>query len=243
MHVSGVKIVHGRGWGHMPMPGGLDKITMIAGALLVLSLNSTLTRDNMLVSWTWLHPHFLLNGLLDVHIYVCNYMAVGPGGWNDLDFIMTGGQVQCTRIYIFIHTHSRMNGSKLNIICTMYKHACCFVGCPLNGFWYIIILQCFIFLAKIRCVHASLAFSTYTCICCTCTCISLCLVMSSLWTVNCVYLFQGCPNGSKLEHCPGQTDAEYRTEFSIWSITASNLLVATDIRNMTDIMKEVSRYF
>ena len=43
-----------------------------------------------------------------------------------------------------------------------------------------------------------------------------------------------------MEHCPGQTDAEYRTEFSIWSITASNLIVATDIRNMTDIMKEVS---
>ena len=54
-----------------------------------------------------------------------------------------------------------------------------------------------------------------------------------------MYLFQGCSNGSAMEHCPGQTDAEYRTEFSIWSITASNLIVATDIRNMTDIMKEV----
>jgi alpha-galactosidase len=50
---------------------------------------------------------------------------------------------------------------------------------------------------------------------------------------------QGCPSGRPLEHCPGQTDAEYRTEFSIWSITASNLLVSTDIRNMTDIMKQV----
>lgn len=179
------------------------------------------------------------NGMVYL-MYTSMYMAVGPGGWNDLDFIMTGGQVQCTRIYIFIHTHSRMNGSKLNIICTMYKHACCF--CWMSFKW-VLIYHHPIFLAKMRCVHASLAFSTYTCICCTCTCISLCLVMSSLWTVNRVYLFQGCPNGSKLEHCPGQTDAEYRTEFSIWSITASNLLVATDIRNMTDIMKEVSRYF
>ena len=50
---------------------------------------------------------------------------------------------------------------------------------------------------------------------------------------------QGCKNGRVMEHCPGQTDAEYRTEFSLWSIAASNLLVATDIRNMTDIMKQV----
>jgi alpha-galactosidase len=50
---------------------------------------------------------------------------------------------------------------------------------------------------------------------------------------------QGCINGHRMEHCPGQTDAEYRTEFSIWSIAASNLLVATDIRNMTDIMKQI----
>lgn len=42
-----------------------------------------------------------------------------------------------------------------------------------------------------------------------------------------------------MEHCPGQTDAEYRTEFSIWSIAGSNLIVSTDIRNMTDIMKQV----
>lgn len=41
-------------------------------------------------------------------------------------------------------------------------------------------------------------------------------------------------------HCPGQTDLEYQTEFSIWVITASPLIVASDIRNMTDIMKKVS---
>ena len=52
---------------------------------------------------------------------------------------------------------------------------------------------------------------------------------------------QGCINGTAMEHCPGQTDAEYRTEFSMWSIAASSLIVATDIRNMTDIMKEVER--
>jgi len=45
-----------------------------------------------------------------------------------------------------------------------------------------------------------------------------------------------------MEHCPGQTDTEYRTEFSMWSIAGSSLIVATDIRNMTDIMKEVWSY-
>lgn len=40
-------------------------------------------------------------------------------------------------------------------------------------------------------------------------------------------------------HCPEQTDTEYRTEFSLWSLGASSLIVATDVRNMTDIMKEV----
>jgi len=41
------------------------------------------------------------------------------------------------------------------------------------------------------------------------------------------------------KHCPGQTDAEYRTEFSFWSLLNSGLIVATDIRIMTPIMKEV----
>ena len=35
------------------------------------------------------------------------------------------------------------------------------------------------------------------------------------------------------------TDTEYRTEFAMWCIMGSSLIVATDIRNMTDIMKEV----
>lgn len=40
-------------------------------------------------------------------------------------------------------------------------------------------------------------------------------------------------------HCPKMTDTEYITEFSMWSIIASPLIVATDVRNMTDIMKTV----
>ena len=51
---------------------------------------------------------------------------------------------------------------------------------------------------------------------------------------------QGCSDYKPLEHCPGQTDVEYRTEFSMWCIIGSSLIVATDIRNMTDIMKEVN---
>ena len=50
---------------------------------------------------------------------------------------------------------------------------------------------------------------------------------------------EGCADNKPLEHCPGQTDTEYRTEFSMWCIMGSSLLIATDIRNMTDIMKEV----
>ncbi len=50
---------------------------------------------------------------------------------------------------------------------------------------------------------------------------------------------QGCDDGEPLKHCPGMTNTEYRTEFSLWCIMGSSLLVATDIRNMTDIMKEV----
>lgn len=37
-------------------------------------------------------------------------------------------------------------------------------------------------------------------------------------------------------HCPGQTNNEYLTEISLWTLNQSPLLVATDIRNMTSIM-------
>eukprot|EP00035_Acanthoeca_spectabilis_P031271 m.13360 g.13360 ORF g.13360 m.13360 type:complete len:168 (+) comp4650_c0_seq1:939-1442(+) len=41
------------------------------------------------------------------------------------------------------------------------------------------------------------------------------------------------------EHCPGQTDAEYRTQFAAYVIAASPLIIGTDIRNMTTIMKSI----
>ena len=50
---------------------------------------------------------------------------------------------------------------------------------------------------------------------------------------------EGCANKTPLVHCPGQTDIEYRTEFTMWCMMASSLIVSTDIRNMTNIMKEV----
>jgi alpha-galactosidase len=46
---------------------------------------------------------------------------------------------------------------------------------------------------------------------------------------------EGC---STDRHCPGQTDAEYRTSFAIWSITQSPLIVDTDVRQLTPIMSE-----
>jgi len=49
---------------------------------------------------------------------------------------------------------------------------------------------------------------------------------------------QACTN-DPFKHCPGQTDVEYRTEFSFWSLLNSGLIVATDIRIMTPIIKEV----
>jgi len=39
--------------------------------------------------------------------------------------------------------------------------------------------------------------------------------------------------------CPGQTDTEYKTEFSLWSIASAPLIVATDLRNLTSLQREV----
>jgi len=47
----------------------------------------------------------------------------------------------------------------------------------------------------------------------------------------------GC-NVNETLHCPRSTDTEYRTAFASWVIAASPLIVATDIRNMTAVMKE-----
>ena len=43
----------------------------------------------------------------------------------------------------------------------------------------------------------------------------------------------GCVPASKGPHCPGQTDDEYKTNFVLWALTQSPMLVATDVRNLT----------
>ncbi len=35
------------------------------------------------------------------------------------------------------------------------------------------------------------------------------------------------------------SDTEYRSEYTMWTIISSSLLVATDVRNITDIMKDI----
>jgi len=52
---------------------------------------------------------------------------------------------------------------------------------------------------------------------------------------------EGCKGQSPDEtlHCPGQTNNEYRTEFSVYAITGSPILIGTDIRNFTAIMKSL----
>jgi alpha-galactosidase len=55
---------------------------------------------------------------------------------------------------------------------------------------------------------------------------------------------QGCRqvrpySNNDTTHCPGMTDDEYITEFSLWNIMQSPLIVSTDIRNMTAIMNRV----
>jgi len=52
---------------------------------------------------------------------------------------------------------------------------------------------------------------------------------------------QGCApyvEGEQGVHCPQQTDDMYRTEFAVWSITQSPLVVSTDVRNLTTVMTE-----
>merc|ERR1719498_469413 len=41
------------------------------------------------------------------------------------------------------------------------------------------------------------------------------------------------------KHCPGQSDVEYRTEASLWAVVSSPMMIGTDIRLMTPIMKEL----
>jgi alpha-galactosidase len=49
----------------------------------------------------------------------------------------------------------------------------------------------------------------------------------------------GVCNFTTPAHCPGMSDAEYRTEASLYTVVSSPLMVGTDIRLMTPIMKEL----
>lgn len=49
---------------------------------------------------------------------------------------------------------------------------------------------------------------------------------------------QAC-NDTDPHGCAGQTDVEYRTEFTFWALAGSPLLLATDPRALTPIMREV----
>jgi alpha-galactosidase len=40
-------------------------------------------------------------------------------------------------------------------------------------------------------------------------------------------------------HCPGQTDAEYTSAFAMWALTQSPIVVATDVRRLGGVMKEL----
>ncbi len=51
---------------------------------------------------------------------------------------------------------------------------------------------------------------------------------------------QGCGNHSAPgERCPGQTDREYTTSFSIWSLFSGQLVFATDPRNMSALQRKL----
>jgi hypothetical protein len=49
---------------------------------------------------------------------------------------------------------------------------------------------------------------------------------------------QGCAGGGGA-HCAGQSDDEYRTEAALWAIFQSPLVVATDVRAFTPIMRSI----
>lgn len=50
---------------------------------------------------------------------------------------------------------------------------------------------------------------------------------------------QGCPDNVTGHRCPGQSDQDYRTELSMWSIVGSPLIFATDPRNMSALQAQV----
>ena len=57
------------------------------------------------------------------------------------------------------------------------------------------------------------------------------------WAYN-DFLMTGGAGCATASHCPGMTDDEYRTEFALWTLYQSPLIVDTDIRNMTDVMRQ-----
>ena len=49
----------------------------------------------------------------------------------------------------------------------------------------------------------------------------------------------GCDKNVTGLRCPGQTNVEYMTTFSLWAMAAAPLIVSTDVRNWTPFMKSV----
>merc|ERR1712048_1258292 len=50
---------------------------------------------------------------------------------------------------------------------------------------------------------------------------------------------KGHCNWTVPEHCPGMSDNEYRTEASLYAVVSSPMMIGTDLRLMTPIMKEL----
>ena len=49
----------------------------------------------------------------------------------------------------------------------------------------------------------------------------------------------GCDNLEPGLRCPGQTDDEYVSEFSLWALAGGQLMVSTDVRNMSTLQRDV----
>ena len=49
----------------------------------------------------------------------------------------------------------------------------------------------------------------------------------------------GCDDFTPGKQCPGMTDVEYKTEFTLWSISGASMLVATDVRVLSPLQREV----
>ena len=51
---------------------------------------------------------------------------------------------------------------------------------------------------------------------------------------------QGCGPGTAAgQRCPGQTDVEYVSEWSVWAIGGGQLVLATDPRNLSSVQRQV----